>query len=47
MAMSLVSQHITTKSSYLVSVILIMIMITSAVLALYGIVPLNISCILL
>lgn len=57
MAMSLISQHITSKSLYLVSMILIMItisimisisimiMITNVAVALYGIVPLNICCI--
>lgn len=55
MAMSLISQHITTKSLYLVSMISIMItisimisimiMITNVAVALYGIVPLNIRCI--
>lgn len=55
MAMSLISQHITTKSLYLVSMISIMItisimisimrMIINVAVALYGIVPLNICCI--
>lgn len=45
MAMSSVFQHVTTKCPCLVSIILIMT--TSAVLALYNVVALNTCCIVL